>query len=70
MSNILDINNKNQVNKTLNQIYKKNNFQKFDLIIDDGSHNLKDILVSLNSFFSHLKDKNFFIIASINQIIR
>ena len=58
----LDINNKNQVNKTLNQIYKKNNFQKFDLIIDDGSHNLKDILVSLNSFFSHLKDKNFFII--------
>ena len=58
----LDINHKNQVNKTLNQIYKKNNFQKFDLIIDDGSHNLKDILVSLNFFFSHLKDKNFFII--------
>ena len=58
----LDINKKNQVNKTLNQIYRKNNFNKFDLIIDDGSHNLKDILVSFNFFFNHLKDKNFFII--------
>ena len=58
----LDITNTTKVNKTLNKIFEKHNFTHFDLIIDDGSHYLKDILLSLNFFFKYLKNKGFFII--------
>ena len=34
----------------------------FDLIIDDGSHNLSDILISIKIFFKHLKQKGLYII--------
>lgn len=38
---------------------KKNSF---NVIIDDGSHNLSDQLFSLNFFFKHLKKNSFYII--------
>jgi hypothetical protein len=58
----IDINNENKVKKTLIKIFNQHQFSQFDLIIDDGSHNLKDILFSLNIFFQYLKCEGTFII--------
>ena len=58
----LDINNDNKVKKTLIKILKQYQLHHFDIIIDDGSHNLKDILHSLNLFFQYLKGDGIFII--------
>ena len=58
----LDINNEKQVNKNLKLIYNSYKIQNFDLIIDDGSHNLSDIIKSLKIFFKHLKHKGLYII--------
>ena len=58
----LDINDEKKVKKKLNEIFEKNKFINFDLIIDDGSHFLSDILHSLNFFFKYLKDDGVFVI--------
>ena len=58
----IDVNNEKKVEKLLNKIFLKKNFKGFDCIIDDGSHNLSDILFSLNFFFKHLKSRGFYII--------
>ncbi len=58
----IDINNQKKVFKTLNKIFLEQNFSKFDLIIDDGSHNLSDILVSLKIFFKYVKNEGLYII--------
>ena len=58
----IDINNQKKVVKTLNKIFSEQNFTQFDLIIDDGSHNLSDILVSLKFFFKYVKNKGLYII--------
>ena len=58
----IDINNEKNVKKTLNKIFVDYHFNSFDLIIDDGSHNLSDILSSLNFFFKFLKEKGIYII--------
>ena len=58
----LDITNKKNVSKTLEKIFNKFKFNKFDLIIDDGSHNLSDILISLNIFFKLLKNNGIYVI--------
>ncbi len=58
----VDINNIKKIKKILNEIFEKNNFKEFDIIIDDGSHNLSDILVGLKLFFKHLKKKGIYII--------
>ena len=58
----IDINNQKKVMKTLNKIFSEQNFNQFDLIIDDGSHNLSDILISLKFFFKYLKNKGLYII--------
>ena len=47
----LDIRNEKKVSEILDIIFKENSFEKFDIIIDDGSHYLSDILFSLNFFF-------------------
>ena len=47
----VDINNEKKVKQILNNIFEIHQFSFFDLIIDDGSHNLKDIIYSLNYFF-------------------
>ena len=43
-------------------IFKEHNFRSFDVIIDDGSHQLSDILSSLNSFFKFLNDEGMYVI--------
>ena len=58
----IDINNSKKVVKTLNKIFLEQNFNQFDLIIDDGSHNLSDILRSLKIFFKYVKKKGLYII--------
>lgn len=58
----VDINNKIKVKKILNNIFEENKFSLFDLIIDDGSHNLSDILFSFSFFFYFLKKNGIFII--------
>ena len=58
----LDVGNKIKVQKILKKLFKKNNFNLFDLIIDDGSHNLSDILSNLSFFFKYLKKKGLFVI--------
>ena len=58
----IDIKNFSKVKKTLNKIFQENHINNFDIIIDDGSHNLKDILLSLNFFFKYLKNNGTFII--------
>ena len=37
-------------------------YKEFDLIIDDGSHNLSDILISFKFFFKYLKNKGLYVI--------
>ena len=58
----LNINNRQKADKTLKNIFKNYNFDKFDLIIDDGSHLLSDITKSLNYFFKHLKNLGTYVI--------
>ncbi len=58
----VDINNEKRIKKILNKIFTDYGFEKFDLIIDDGSHNLKDILIALKLFFKILKKESLYII--------
>ena len=58
----IDINNSKKVVKTLNKIFSEQNFNQFDLIIDDGSHNLSDILNSLKIFLKYVKAKGLYVI--------
>ena len=39
----------------------------FDVIIDDASHNLKDILITLPLLFKKLKSGGFYVIEDVNQ---
>ncbi len=58
----MDVSNK----KSILDFYKKINLKKeenfFDIIIDDGSHKLSDILLTLNNFFLNLNKGGFYII--------
>ena len=58
----LDVNNRKKTIKTLNTIVDQYQFKEFDIIIDDGSHNLSDILITLKFFFKYLKNKGLYII--------
>ncbi len=58
----VDINNTGQVVKNLNKIFSMDKIRKFDLIIDDGSHNLSDILISLKTFFKFVKKDGLYVI--------
>ena len=58
----LNVSNENATKKIIKSIIKKKNLEYFDLIIDDGSHNLSDILFAFKSFFKHLKKNGFYII--------
>ena len=58
---------KKKIQKILNKIFTKYKFKEFDLIIDDGSHNLSDILISIKSFFKILKKKGIFIIEDLKH---
>ena len=43
-------------------IVDQSQIKEFDIIIDDGSHNLSDILITLKFFFKYLKNKGLYII--------
>ncbi len=58
----IDINNEKKINKILKSIFLQFNFDGFDLVIDDGSHNLSDILHGLKFFFQYVKNKGIYII--------
>ena len=53
----IDINNKKKVKKNLEIISNLHKVESFDIIIDDGSHNLSDILNGINVFLNFLKIK-------------
>ena len=53
----LDINNQKKTIKIINKIADQYKIEEFDIIIDDGSHNLSDILRALKFFFKYLKKK-------------
>ncbi len=58
----LDINNRKKTEKTLTKIIKNKKLSYFDIIIDDGSHNLSDILFSLKYLFKYVKKKGYYVI--------
>ncbi len=58
----LDINNQKKLEKTLENINLKSKSNFFDIIIDDGSHYLSDILLTLNTLFKYVKKGGFYII--------
>ena len=58
----LDINNENELKKILEKIKLESNSNFFDIIIDDGSHYLSDILFSLKTLFKYVKKGGFYII--------
>ena len=58
----LDINNEDEVKKILKKIDLESNSSFFDIIIDDGSHYLSDILFSLKTLFRYVKKGGIYII--------
>ena len=53
---------KEDLDKTLKTINFQNKQGYFDLIIDDGSHNLSDILICFKNLFRHLSKKGIYVI--------
>jgi len=58
----LDINDRKNVEKVLSKISVQSNSNFFDIIIDDGSHYLSDILISFNFLFRYVKKGGIYII--------
>ena len=58
----LDINNENELKRILRKINLESNSNFFDIIIDDGSHYLSDILFSLKTLFKYIKKGGIYII--------
>ena len=58
----LDTSDELSVIRILKKILNKHNVKDFDFIIDDGSHNLKDILINFKLFFKKLKTGGFYVI--------
>ena len=63
----LDINDEKKVEKTLHKINSESNSNFFDVIIDDGSHYLSDILFSLKTLFTHVKKGGIYVIEDFNH---
>ena len=58
----LDAGNKNNVIKFFKKIKTNKDEIFFDVIIDDGSHKLKDMLISFKFFYNNLKAGGYYII--------
>ena len=58
----LDVNNEKELKKVLKKLDLESNSNFFDIIIDDGSHYLSDILFSLKTLFRYVKKGGFYII--------
>ena len=54
--------NEKKVKKTLKFLFNKHSISEFDIIIDDGSHNLSDILIGIKLLFKFVKKDGFYII--------
>ena len=48
--------------KKLQDLFDHYKFSEFDIIIDDGSHNMNDILIGIKLFFRLVKSKGLYII--------
>jgi hypothetical protein len=60
-----------EIGKQNNELFLKkvnDKYGNFDIIIDDGSHELNDILVSFNTLFPLLNDKGIYIIENTINI--
>lgn len=58
----LDVVNQSDILSFYKKINISDDIKFFDIIIDDGSHKLNDIIFSLNFFFKNLRDKGSYII--------
>ncbi len=58
----IDITNEKKLKKTLKFLFNKHSISEFDVIIDDGSHNLSDILIGIKLLFKFVKKDGFYII--------
>lgn len=58
----IDIGDKKKTEKILKKKIIQKNFEFFDIIIDDGSHNLSDMIISFNYLFKYLRKRGFYII--------
>jgi predicted O-methyltransferase YrrM len=63
----LNIKDKKKVEKILSKINSESNSNFFDVIIDDGSHYLSDILFSLNTLFRYVKKGGIYVIEDFNH---
>ena len=57
-----------QSNEVLNNLCNYLN-QEFDIIIDDGSHNVRDQIISLNVFFKKIKKNGIYVIEDSSQYL-
>jgi predicted O-methyltransferase YrrM len=58
----LDISKEKMVKKFFKKINISSETKFFDIIIDDGSHKLSDLIISLNTFYKNLKPGGLFVI--------
>tara|TARA_Y100000590_G_scaffold89048_1_gene100112 strand:+ start:980 stop:1714 length:735 start_codon:yes stop_codon:yes gene_type:complete len=58
----LDISKPNEINNFFKKLNISYDNKFFDIIIDDGSHKLSDMLFSFNFFFKNLKSNGYYII--------
>jgi len=63
----LNIKDKEKVEKILSKINLESNSNFFDVIIDDGSHYLSDILFSLKTLFKYIKKGGIYVIEDFNH---
>ncbi len=58
----LDVKDEKKLKKTLTRIRSELKIDSFDIIIDDGSHNLSDILIAIRSLFKYLNNLGVYVI--------
>ena len=58
----LDVSKKRMIRKFYQKINISHETEFFDIIIDDGSHKLSNIIISLNTFFRNLTPGGFYVL--------
>ena len=58
----LDVSKKRMIRKFYQKINISHETEYFDIIIDDGSHKLSNIIISLNTFFRNLTPGGFYVL--------
>jgi 8-demethyl-8-alpha-L-rhamnosyltetracenomycin-C 2'-O-methyltransferase len=62
-----DQSNSNKLENTITEIKKINQNSHIDLIIDDGSHEISDMILSFNTLFKYLNIDGLYIIEDIKK---